>query len=88
MTFGRCLYILYRLWASIVRGFAPENPSISRRLTPLESIPVEPRVVEERKRPKFFIASSVSDSDEEYARHSLKSSMYQTRAKVLFRLPV
>jgi hypothetical protein len=66
---------LQRVSSSIVRGFTPENPSISRRLTPLEPTHVEPKVVEERKKPKFFIASSVSDSDEDYAPLSLKSSI-------------
>lgn len=67
---------LQRVSSSIVRGFTPENPSISRRLTPIEPpAPVAHNVPEVRKKPKFFIASSVSDSDDEYTPLSLKSSI-------------
>jgi len=67
---------LQRVSSSIVRGFTPENPSISRRLTPIEPpAPLAHNAAEVRKRPKFFIASSVSDSDDEYAPLSLKSSI-------------
>src|SRR5579859_982566 len=67
---------LQRVSSSIVRGFTPENPSISRRLTPIEPpAPVVQNVAEVRKKPKFFIASSVSDSDDEYTPLSLKSSI-------------
>jgi len=52
--------------SSIVRGFTPENPSISRRLPPPEPEKSEPAPATEPKRPKFFIASSLSDSDDEY----------------------
>jgi hypothetical protein len=70
---------LQRVSSSIVHGFTPENPSISRRLTPLEPAIVDPPVIEQRIKPRFFIASSsVSDSDEEYAPLSLKSSIKPT----------
>jgi hypothetical protein len=67
---------LQRVSSSIVRGFTPENPSISRRLTPIEPPAlVTQNVAEIRKKPKFFIASSLSDSDDEYTPLSLKSSI-------------
>ena len=67
---------LQRVSSSIVRGFTPENPSISRRLTPIEPpAPVAQNVAEVRRKPKFFIASSLSDSDDEYTTLSLKSSI-------------
>lgn len=68
---------LQRVSSSIVRGFTPEHPSISRRLTPLE--PTEPEQPPEiRKKPKFFIASSASDSDEEYTNVNPKSNLKPT----------
>jgi Protein of unknown function (DUF3295) len=66
---------LQRVSSSIVRGFTPENPSISRRLAPHENPTPDEVVVEARKKPKFYIASSVSDSDDEYAPLTLKSSI-------------
>ena len=56
---------LQRVSSSIVRGFTPENPSISRRLTPLEPAVLDQAVVEVRKKPTFYIGSSVSDSDDD-----------------------
>lgn len=66
---------LQRVSSSIVRGFTPENPSISRRLTPLEPPNPDQVVIEARKKPKFYIGSSVSDSDDEDAPLTLKSSI-------------
>jgi len=58
---------LQRVSSSIVRGFTPENPSISRRLPPPEPEKSEHAPApENQKRPKFFIASSLSDSEDEY----------------------
>lgn len=67
---------LQRVSSSIVRGFTPENPSISRRLAP-PNPPQQARdtTAETRKKPKFYIGSSVSDSDEEDAPLTLKSSI-------------
>ena len=73
-----CGRSLQRVSSSIVRGFTPENPSISRRLTPLEPPNPNQIVVEARKKPKFYIGSSVSDSvsdSDEDAPLTLKSSI-------------
>ena len=66
---------LQRVSSSIVHGFTPENPSISRRLTPLEPSGPDQTVVEARKKPTFYIGSSVSDTDDEDAPLTLKSSI-------------
>jgi hypothetical protein len=66
---------LQRVSSSIVRGFTPEHPSISRRLSPAETTNSEPAAAEPRKRPKFYIESSVSDSDGEDAPLTIKSSI-------------
>ena len=68
---------LQRVSSSIVRGFTPEHPSISRRLTPLEP-PESERQPENRKKPKFFIASSASDSEDEYPPLNVKPSIKST----------
>lgn len=66
---------LQRVSSSIVRGFTPENPSISRRLSPPESTNSEPVIAEPRKRPKFYIESSVSDSDGDDVPLTIKPSI-------------
>ena len=63
---------LQRVSSSIVRGFTPEQPSISRRLAPIEPQTTE-QAQEPHRKPKFFIASSVSDSDEEDGPLNLKA---------------
>jgi len=66
---------LQRVSSSIVRGFTPENPSISRRLAPADPPQGRDTTVETRKKPKFYIGSSVSDSDEEDALLALKPNI-------------
>jgi len=66
---------LQRVSSSIVRGFTPENPSISRRLAPADPPQGRDTTVETRKKPKFYIGSSVSDSDEEDAPLALKPNI-------------
>lgn len=70
---------LQRVSSSIVRGFTPENPSISRRLTPpVEATNPQPVVVE-RKKPTFYLGSPHSDSsDEDDAPLTLKPSIKPT----------
>jgi len=66
---------LQRVSSSIVRGFTPENPSISRRLAPADPPQDRDTTVETRKKPKFYIGSSVSDSDDEDTPLALKPSI-------------
>jgi hypothetical protein len=70
---------LQRVSSSIVRGFTPENPSISRRLTPPVEAAIPAPIIVERKKPTFYLGSPVSDSsDEDDAPLTLKPSIKST----------
>ena len=64
--------------SSIVRGFTPENPSISRRLTPSSETAQPEALTVERKKPTFYLGSPVSDSDEDDTPLTLKPSIKST----------
>jgi len=79
---------LQRVSSSIVRGFTPENPSISRRLAPpVEIANPQPVVVvaeQQRKKPTFYLGSPHSDSsDEDDAPLTLKPSIKPTNKSSL-----
>jgi Protein of unknown function (DUF3295)/Fungal protein of unknown function (DUF1752) len=60
---------LQRVSSSIVRGFTPDHPSISRRLAPAE------QDRDTGRKPKFFLAGSASESDDEYIKPAVKSNI-------------